>query len=219
MRIAVLFSGRINRYKEHYENIKMAIGQDHEIHFFLSHSPECDENLDEFDHIYQPKTLNNHPIHYLDVSNYKCHPASNSHNMMCMWYNRWRVFTDMQKYMVATGVWYDLVICSRLDIWCYQLLDYNLFDPSKLTDQGVYVPEGHDWGGLNDQMAIGTYYAMEKYMTLYTNMKEILDELMISLGTYGPEPVLKTHMVQQGMTVHRFHLDYRLINGKLYHKP
>ena len=219
MRIAVLFSGRINRYKEHYENIKMAIGQDHEIHFFLSHSPECDENLNDFYHIYQPKTLNDRPIQYLDVSMYKCHPESNSHNMMCMWYNRLRVFNDMKQYMNETSTWYDLVISSRLDIWCYQLLDYNLMDPDKLTDSDIYVPEGCDWGGLNDQMAIGNFYAMEKYMTLYENMNEILDELMITLGTYGPEPVLKTHLKHQTMTVHRFRLEYKLINGKLYHKP
>lgn len=219
LRIAVLFSGRIQRYKEHYENICFTIGQDHQVDFFLSHSPECDEDLDDFIRLYQPKGVNNDPIHYLDVSSYACHPESNSHNMMCMWFNRKRVLDEMRKYMYENNVWYDLVISSRLDIWCYQLLDYGRFESSKLTDDEIYIPEGHDWGGYNDQMAIGTYYAMEKYMTLYDSLDIILKELMITNGTYGPEPVLKTHMEMMEMDVQRFVLDYRLINGKMYHNP
>jgi hypothetical protein len=231
MKIAILFSGRIQRYKEHYENIMFAIGQveaDHRMSpvennspdFFLSHSPECEEDLDDFIRLYKPKTVNNNPIHYLDASSYTCHPQSNSHNMMCMWVNRKRVFEDMCKYMQENDVWYDLIISTRLDLWCYQCLDYtNVLNPDRMTFKDIYVPESQDWGGLNDQMAVGTFYAMETYMTLYDNMKEIIERLMITNGTYGPEPVLKTHMDMSAMRVHRFPLDYRLINGKMYHSP
>ena len=220
MRIAILFSGRIQRYKEHYHNILFAIGQDHEVDFFLSHSPECIEPLDDFIELYKPKTANNNPIHYLDATQYKCHPESNSHNMMCMWVNRKRVFEDMRLYMVLNNIWYDLVISTRLDLWCYQLLDYTtLLDPTKMTHKDIFVPEGQDWGGLNDQMAIGNFYAMEQYMTLYDHMKDIIERVMITNGTYGPEPVLSTHVEMVGLKVHRFPLEYRLINGKMYHAP
>lgn len=219
MKIAVLFSGRIQKYKEHYENICFAIGQNHEVDFFLSHSPECVEDLTDFIKIYKPQKVNNKPIQYIDVSNYTCHQESNSHNMMCMWFNRKRVFDDMRKYMCKNNIWYDLVISTRLDLWCYQLLDYSQIHPSILTSKDIYIPEGHDWGGVNDQMAIGNYYAMEQYMTLYRNILPILDNLMITNGTYGPEPVLLTHLNMMGMNIHRFKLDYRLINGKMYDNP
>lgn len=217
MKIAILFSGRINRYQEHYENILSTLVQDNEADFFLSHSPECDEDLAHFSSIYHPKTVNNEPISYGDLSAYHCHPQSNSHNVMCMWINRQRVFQDMRDYMIKHNVWYDLVICTRLDTWCYEPLNVSKY--IDLSDSEIYVPEGSDWGGLNDQMAIGNFHAMEKYMMLYPYMPSILETLMSTIGYYGPEPILKTHVDIQELVVHRFSLSYRLINGKMYHKP
>jgi hypothetical protein len=86
-------------------------------------------------------------------------------------------------------------------------------------DDTVWVPGGSDWGGLNDQLAMGSYYAMEKYMMLYPGVEPLLDELMTSIGYYGPEPLLKAHIDRVGLRVERFPLNYRLINGKIYHHP
>jgi len=217
MKIAVLFSGRINRYQEHYENILTNIVQNNDADFFLSHSPECKEDIEKFCTIYRPKTVNNDPIHYGDLSDYTCHPQSNSHNVMCMWVNRQRVFQDMREYMIKNNVWYDLVISTRLDTWCYEALNLSKYD--NLSDSEIYVPNGCDWGGLNDQLAIGNYYAMEKYMLLYSNIRPILDILMNRIGYYGPEPILKVNTEMNELTVHRFPLYYKLINGKMYHHP
>ena len=289
MKIAILFSGRINRYQEHYENILTNIVQNNDADFFLSHSPECEEDIEKFCTIYRPKTVNNDPIHYGqwaekptttnssvsesalpiqgnecrkrteplcgstrfttegdlrspekfdkgenatelltskgalhpeklgDLSSYTCHPQSNSHNVMCMWVNRQRVFQDMRDYMIKNNVWYDLVVCTRLDTWCYEALNLSKYD--NLSDTEIYVPNGCDWGGLNDQLAFGNYYAMEKYMMLYSNMRTILDILMTSIGYYGPEPILKVNIELNELTVHRFPLYYKLINGKMYHHP
>ena len=217
MKIAVLFSGRINRYQEHYETILTNIVQNNDADFFLSHSPECDEDIEKFCTIYHPKTVNNDPIHYGDLSAYTCHPQSNSHNVMCMWVNRQRVFQEMRDYMIKNNIWYDLVICTRLDTWCYETLNVSKYD--NLSDTEIYVPNGCDWGGLNDQFAFGNYYAMEKYMMLYSNMRPILDILMTSIGYYGPEPILKVNTELNELTVHRFPLYYKLINGKMYHHP
>ena len=217
MKIAVLFSGRINRFQEHYDNIMTNIVQNNDADFFLSHSPECDEDIEKFCTIYRPKTVNNDPIHYGDISSYTCHPQSNSHNMMCMWVNRQRVFQDMRDYMIKNNVWYDLVICTRLDTWCYEALNVSKYD--NLSDTEIFVPNGCDWGGLNDQLAFGNYYAMEKYMMLYSNMYPILDILMKNIGYYGPEPILKANIELNELIVHRFHLHYKLINGKMYHQP
>ena len=261
MKIAILFSGRINRYQEHYENILTNIVQNNDADFFLSHSPECEEDIEKFCTIYRPKTVNNDPIHYGqwgekptttnsegdrrspeefgkggfqppslltskvakppekfgDLSSYTCHPQSNSHNVMCMWVNRQRVFQDMRDYMIKNNVWYDLVVCTRLDTWCYEALNVSKYD--NLSDTEIYVPNGCDWGGLNDQFAFGNYYAMEKYMMLYSNMRPILDILMTSIGYYGPEPILKVNIELNELTVHRFPLYYKLINGKMYHHP
>jgi len=223
MKIAVLFSGRIHRYQEHYDNIQAMVVQGHSCDFFLSHSPECVENLEEFVARYQPRVVCDDPIQYLDVSRWSCHPQSNPHNMMCMWVNRQRVFEGLRDYMVRTRTWYDLVISTRLDTWCYEPLNYGLVTEvgmgMGMGDDTVWVPGGSDWGGLNDQLAMGSYYAMEKYMMLYPEVEPLLDELMTSIGYYGPEPLLKAHIDRVGLRVERFPLNYRLINGKIYHHP
>jgi len=135
-----------------------------------------------------------------------------------MWINRQRVFEGLRDYMVRTGTWYDLVISTRLDTWCYEPLNYGLVAGAG-DDDTVWVPHGSDWGGLNDQFAMGSYYAMEKYMMLYPEVEPILEGLMKSIGYYGPEPLLKAHLDRVGVKVERFSLNYRLINGKMYHRP
>ena len=213
MRIAIIFSGRIDKYRAHYMNIMSHVVQDNDADFFLSHSPEfVHEDLDDFCHLYKPKTINNDPIYLDNFSNYKCHPESNSHNMMCMWYNRRRAYHDMIKYMKETGTTYDLVISTRLDTYNDEKMDYQLFQC--LDENTILVPEGCDWGGLNDQMAIGRFDAMAKYLTLYDHIYEILDQLPVY---YGPEPALLKHMQMQNLEIIRFPFRYRLINGKLYH--
>jgi hypothetical protein len=214
MRIAVVFSGRIDKYQEHYQNIISHVVQNHQADFFLSHSPEfVHEDLDDFRRLYQPKTVNNDPIILDDFSKYTCHPQSNSHNMMCMWYNRRRAYQDMCRYMEQTGTPpYDLVISTRLDTYNDEMLDYHLFEC--LDNNTILVPEGYDWGGLNDQMAIGRPQAMAKYLTLYDRIYEILDQLS---PYYGPEPALKKNMEICSVEVYRFPFQYRLINGKLWH--
>ena len=213
MRIAIVFSGRIDKYKEHYQNIMSHVVQGHEAHFFLSHSPEfVHEDLADFCRLYAPKTVNNDPIILDDFSKYTCHPQSNSHNMMCMWYNRRRAYQDMSRYIAETGTQYDLVINTRLDTYNDEPLDYNLFEC--LDENTILVPEGYDWGGLNDQMAIGRPQAMANYLTLYDRIYDILDQLS---PYYGPEPALKKNMEMTGVEVYRFPFRYRLKNGKLWH--
>ena len=46
MNIAIIFSGRIYKFANHYNNIMDNIVQDNNVDFFLSHSPELDEDLD-----------------------------------------------------------------------------------------------------------------------------------------------------------------------------
>ena len=234
MRIAILFSGRIEKYDQHYTNIMERIIQDHDADFFLSHSPELNEDLDDFARIYQPKSINNDPIHFADFSGYKCHPdTSKPHNVLSMWINRQRVFQEMRNYMINTNTWYDVVIHARIDTWYDEPLNYGalLNKDNTIQDQEVFVPHGYDWGGLNDQFAVGSYYSMESYMSLYDDVQNVLDHVTIPdleihenrnmprAYYYGPEPCLKKHLELQGVLVHRFTFRYRLINGKVFHHP
>jgi hypothetical protein len=232
MKIAILFSGRIDKYDQHYANIMERIVQDHDADFFLSHSPELSEDLEDFARIYRPKAINNNPIHFTDFTGYKCHPdTSKPHNVLSMWVNRQRVFQEMRNYMINTNTWYDVVIHARIDAWYDESLNYSIFSSSCLGDRDIYVPQGSDWGGINDQFAVGSYYSMESYMNLFDDVHNVLDHVTIPdleihenrnmprAYYYGPEPCLKKHLELQGVLVHRFSFRYRLINGKVFHRP
>ena len=213
MRIAVLFSGRVDGYISNYESLFKGLLKGQEADFFLSHSPELQEDLDGFKKMFNPKILNNDEIVYPDVSNYR--QSTNVHNTMCMFFNRKRVFEDLKKYMEEKGEQYDLYISCRVDSYNIAEMNYDLFQDC--TDKEIYIPylpvsspEGvlGDYGGINDQFAIGDFKAMETYMSLYD---EIID--MLNKGTIlHPETLLLTYLNRKSMNIKRFIYLYRIIH-------
>ena len=223
MRIAVLFSGRVAGYISNYDSLFKGLLKGQDADFFLSHSPELQEDLDGFKQLFNPKILNNDKIVYPDVSNYpqKEDGKTNKHNTMCMYFNRKRVFEDFKKYMEEKGEQYDLYISCRVDSYNIPEMNYDLFQDC--TDKDIYIPylpvsspEGvtGDYGGINDQFAIGNFKAMETYMSLYD---EIID--MLNNGTIiHPETLLLTYLNRKSMNIQRFNYLYKIFDlNSLYH--
>lgn len=219
MKLAILFSGRIHKFKEHYENIMTNIVGNHTADFFLSHSPELKEDLESFEQIYHPKKINNAEIVFAtDYSSFKLHPLTNMHNFMSMWYNRKRVFNELIEYMISTNTVYDIIVSLRLDAFNDEKLDFEqLIQQSKLRNeeaqQVVFIPEEHDWGGINDQLAFGNFESMQIYMSLYDDIWTLMKEQ----PQFGPETILLGHLLKNDMCVYRFPFKYRLKNGKMFH--
>ena len=114
MRIAVLFSGRVAGYLSNYESSFEGLLKGQEVYFFLSHSPELQEDLEGFKQKFNPKILNNDEIIYPDVSNYpKKEDGTNKHNTMCMYFNRKRVFEDL-KYIHIVLCLFALLLLDNL---------------------------------------------------------------------------------------------------------
>jgi len=174
MKLAILIAGRILHFKKHYNNIMENIVQNNEVDFFLSHSPELDEDVESFRALYHPKTLNNEEIipFYIDEK----YQHVNRHNCTRMIYNRQRVFNDFKEYSTNHNVQYDLIINYRMDTFAFNKLDYNWFINS--NENNIYIPLGDDHGILcvNDQMAFGNMNVMEKYFSIYNNINEYLQE-------------------------------------------
>ena len=207
MRIAVLFSGRVAGYLSNYESLFKGLLKGQEVDFFLSHSPELQEDLEGFKQIFNPKILNNNEIVYPNVSNYPTKDDANKHKTMCMYFNRKRVFEDLKKYMEEKGEQYDLYISCRVDSYYIHEMNYDLFQDC--TDKDIYIPYLDDWGGVNDRFAIGNFKAMETYMSLYDEIIDMLNE-----GTvFHPETLLLTYLKRKSMNIQRFHYLYRLIRG------
>lgn len=98
-------------------------------------------------------------------------------NTLNQWRNRKLAFDEM-----ATGA---LIVISRLDIRFTGKIDFSIVTPGI-----VYIPEGQDYGGLNDQFAFGDYGAMMWYTRLYDH----IDSYWESGVKFHPETLLAYHL-------------------------
>ena len=195
MKIAILFSGRIYKFGNHYNNIMENVVQDHEADFYLSHSPEIKEedDLELFKEIYNPIAVCNDPIPAFDFEEYPIIEASNTkkRNVVSMFYNRMRVFELMKN----SGKIYDSIVSYRLDLFSYNKIDYTI------NSESIYIPEGQDhFNGINDQIAYGLYEPMSIYMNAFSSMKRYLDEKKC---LFHPEIINKCHLISNNVPIVR----------------
>jgi len=206
MKIAILFSGRIFRFGNHYNNIMENIVQGHDADFFLSHSPELDEDLESFCEIYSPIALCNDAIPEFDFTQYPNYPEfpKNMRNITCMLYNRIRVFNLLDEYIKKTRIHYDCIVSYRFDLFSYNKLDY------KIEPNILYIPEGSDHcGGINDQVAHGTYEPMKTYMNTFNH----IDNILLNTGVFHPELINKENLLLHNVVIQRTTFDYEIIRG------
>lgn len=213
MKIAILCAGRIsnnddvNTIHKQYENMKENVIQDNDVDFFVSHSPELGEDIDTFCKLYQPKTFNNEPIEYVDVSKY---PHQHSpHTTISMFYNRARVFHDFEKYVQENNVQYDLIISHRIDTLTHEKLMCNKFDIQ--NKNVIYIPNGHDfrngrWPGISDQFAVGQFEPMKHYMCIYDRIIEYLDGIGLIMG----EVIVKYCLKKNNIEAFRFPFSHKI---------
>ena len=107
--------------------------------------------------------------------------------------------------MKASGKEYDCIVSYRLDLFSESKIDYiNL-------DKSIYIPEGQDhYGGINDQVAYGTYEPMSIYMNLFDSMKKYLDE---KKSIFFPELLNKCHLFENKVPIIRTEYNYKIVRG------
>lgn len=205
MKIAVLFSGRIFKFGNHYNNIMENIVQGHDADFFLSHSPELDEDLESFCEVYKPIATSNDPIPEYNFEKYPPYDENaRRRNVTCMQYNRRRVFNLLDEHIKKTGIQYDCIVSYRLDLFSYNKIDYNI------QSNILYIPEGSDHnGGINDQVAYGTYEQMKVYMNLINH----IDTILFNIGVFHAELINKENLLLHKVPIQRVLFDYEIIRG------
>lgn len=110
-------------------------------------------------------------------------------NTWAMFYHRARVFD-----LVPSDT--ECVVSFRADIVEETPLPLDPVEPGVL-----YVPEGEDHNGLNDQIAYGSYETMRVYSELF----DAIPTLVLQDGVeFHPETLLAAHVQRQGLRVHRF---------------
>ncbi len=67
---------------------------------------------------------------------------------------------------------YDIYVRVRPDI----IVGSINFEQYDCTGNNIYIPEGNDYGGINDQFAFGSYEVMKKYYSVYLKYDELWNE-------------------------------------------
>lgn len=172
--VAVLIYGRLNKCVEHYDNIIDSICKHNNVDFFLSSDNSSQSLLDDFIRLYKPIKYTNDSIYYdFDITKYPNRQTdTTSHNMICHYINKLRVFRLLDEHMSQKKRTYDVVVSLRIDC-----VFHSTFNFDNLDENTIYIPNGYDWAdkGINDQVAYGKVDVMRKYNSIFLNIKYFLD--------------------------------------------
>ena len=172
MRIALLVYGRLNKCKEHYNNIMDNIGKEHDIDVFLSSDNSVETQLQEFIELYKPISYNNDKIIYnTNLEKYEKPGPTNIDNMTRHFINKKRVFALLELYVKNESITYDIIVSLRID-----LVFHNSFNLTSAQPDTIYIPSDNDFiDGINDQVAYGSIDVMKKYMNIYEYIIDLLE--------------------------------------------
>lgn len=129
-----------------------------------------------------------------------------------MFYSLFKANELKSAYEAERGFKYDYVIRGRTDLLIRKkIIIEQLY---QLDDNSVLIPFGFDFGGINDQVAIGTSLAIDKYSLIHKK----LDEYLSGGQQYDPERLMKYHLEKENLSVRRVDLDYSIVKKKMkYH--
>ena len=206
MKIAILLSGRLTSYDKHYDNIiKNLVPKGAQVDFYagLSKEPINDELVGGFKKLYKPKTIkkSSQPLLKINWDKVKSNKEMEliKKNVMFMWRNRDTLRRVVKKFKPQQ---YDWIISTRPDVYYSNKLNYSQLDPNSIN-----IPQGADYNGYQDKIAIGKKEIMLKYLNLYNNMEKYLEE---DKKAINPEPLLKYHLKKQNVPVVRILLSHKI---------
>ena len=153
--------------------------------------------------MYQPKEVVFESFFVFDNQTYKDRTAGNIANTLAMFYKIKKCNELKSEYEKKHGFIYDAVIRCRFDMRLETSL--SIKDLIKLSEW-LYIPEGGDWGGINDQFA----FSSSKNMDIYSSISNYLDEYWHRGCLFHPETLLQYHLEECCLPYKRMYLHYRL---------
>jgi hypothetical protein len=124
--------------------------------------------------------------------------CNNHRNVYSMFYHNKKCM-DM---INASNMHFDVVVKYRGDIHDVNS-EFIIEMPNENT---IYIPQGADWGGINDQIAYGNKESMTKYSECVNKMIDYCK----SNTRYHPETLLLRHIQEMNLFVKRFNYHYFL---------
>jgi hypothetical protein len=203
-KIAIFFSGRIKGYEQTFSHLKSIIDKYNPV-FFTSLNQNSE---DEYTKTFCEKfNIKNDQINYektiLPDSLKDVNSCSHVLNTYSMFYHNYKAFCLIEKYQRSHNIHFDVIVKYRAEIHSSDILKFNETENNKL-----YIPNGLDYGGINDQIAYGDLDVMKKYCELGNgNVEKIHLEKNIR---YHPETLLFHHIKSYNISIARPSFSYNL---------
>ena len=212
MKIAVYFSGRITAYEHAIEHM-LKMKKENDITFFCSLNLERVSmfeqrffdllGISENQYLIQPTpSLPNWVKECFVYSDKVCIPE----NVYSHFFHNQQCWNLIQNFQVKQNIEFDLICKYRADILCSE--PFSFVSPEHQT---VYIPEGNDHTGLNDQIADGNLKVMKNYSTLFERLENICSTRQC---IFHPETLVEFNMKSNNICVQRFHFTYTLDNRR-----
>lgn len=205
LRVAVIITGRLNLNVEQLRNFRFAFGHDStkQLEIYASSSCQDAHVIEAFSELYQIKGFSKNDAPSLDVTRFldQKAPEANVRNCLAMYWNRERALSLLSTLEQD----YDVVISTRADLFFQQQVHLEDYWP-EIQKGSIFVPEGLDYGGLNDQFAIGRPQEMIKYLNVYSHIETLLE----SGVALHPESLLLAHVQSEQITAYRQPLSFRI---------
>lgn len=203
LKVAVFFSGRVKgfnneRVKSHLKSFKEKYAAD----FYVSCGSHR-ESFDEFIKEFVPSEGSNFSEVKIPKEFYNFRKASETKIENCssmFFHNR-----ECINLIKESGIKYDIVIKYRADITSDSILD--IYQLSPISENTVYIPEGNDFGGLNDQIAYGDLSSMEKYANVFQNIQLICNDG----HRFHPETLVFRNLEREKVNVARVKYSWNLV--------
>ena len=207
MRIALCISGQVRHGMASFPYIYNSfLNNDYEVDVFF-HTWNRDEVID----LYNPEFLdieNDVDIRKSLLDNLNLHKdvkvdkTSNIGNNLLMYYGIKRVIS-------MVGDEYDIVIRARPDMFMPNKLNLKKI-VSDITSgkYDIQIPSPQfNFGGYNDQLAIGSYESMKVYGDFINNIEKTSN----TYNKWHSETLLKLYLDYMGVSVNQIEYDYRLL--------
>lgn len=170
LKIAIVISGRLTSYDKHYQGIMDNLVQGNDVDFYagISTEPINERLLDGFLKMYKPIAwaISDKPLFDIDFKKEKEKmPKDAAPPQSTVFQARNR--DKSRELLMSKNIKYDWIISTRADVYYKNKLDYSELDPSV-----VNVPNGANFGGIQDKIAIAKKPLMLRYLNMYDYLEE-----------------------------------------------
>ena len=213
MNAAIYFSGRIKNttvFEQHLNYISKVrddiVSKGYSVTLFCSLN-ENDKNEECLNKFIDKFSVTPECINLEETRNpeelfmYKKAHETNIYNTYSMYYHNYKCMTLIEKYSKQHNITFNLVIKLRSDL---QSKSPFLIEDT-INEKSIYIPNGNDWGGINDQIAYGDFESMK----IYSNCVHYIPHMCETGTRFHPETLLNTYLLKR-LNIYRYNYSYGL---------